>query len=261
MPKNLIPVQYKNERILTTEQLAQIYETDANNIKNNFNNHKNNFKEGKHYFYLEGEELKKFKNCVNNIDLVDKHTRNLYLWTEHGANRHCKMLDTDKAWEQFDNLEETYFRVKENFKALVSNTTIEEIKLDGEALKLAVDILKPSQASKVKMLTQFNQSKGLSTVYLPVYTDEQEGHSATELLKKYNVGFSALKFNKLMIENSFLEDCIRKSTNKDGIKHYKKLTEKGLKYGKNVVSARGTEKETQPLYYEDKFQELISLLN
>ncbi len=37
----------------------------------------------------------------------------LYLWTERGANRHCKILDTDKAWKQFDNLEETYFRVKE----------------------------------------------------------------------------------------------------------------------------------------------------
>ncbi len=37
----------------------------------------------------------------------------LYLWTERGANRHCKILDTDRAWEQFDNLEETYFRVKE----------------------------------------------------------------------------------------------------------------------------------------------------
>ncbi len=35
------------------------------------------------------------------------------LWTERGANRHCKILDTDKAWEQFDNLEETYFRAKE----------------------------------------------------------------------------------------------------------------------------------------------------
>ena len=39
--------------------------------------------------------------------------RTLYLWTERGASRHCKILDTEKAWEQFDHLEDTYFRVKE----------------------------------------------------------------------------------------------------------------------------------------------------
>lgn len=58
--------------------------------------------------------LIEFKNLVNDIDLVDKRAAQLYLWTERGANRHCKILDTDKAWEQFDNLEETYFNVKKN---------------------------------------------------------------------------------------------------------------------------------------------------
>ena len=57
--------------------------------------------------------MRGFKNLVNDIDLVAKGTSQLYLWTERGANRHCKILDTDKAWEQFDNLEETYFKVKQ----------------------------------------------------------------------------------------------------------------------------------------------------
>lgn len=116
----LIPLEFKNQRILTTDQLSEIYESPADNIKVNFNNHKSNFEEGKHYFYLEGEELKEFKRQVNNIypPIVNKFTSNMYLWTERGANRHCKILDTDKAWDQFDNLEETYFRVKENSQAL-----------------------------------------------------------------------------------------------------------------------------------------------
>lgn len=110
----LMPLEFKNQRILLTEQLADIYGSDANNIKNNFSNHKDNFEEGKHYYFLQGTELKEFKNQVNDIDLVNKHTSSLYLWTERGANRHCKILDTDKAWEQFDNLEETYFNIKDN---------------------------------------------------------------------------------------------------------------------------------------------------
>lgn len=67
---------------------------------------------------LKGNDLKKFKNFVNNSNyvtdsyLVDPRTSSLYLWTERGANRHSKILDTDQAWKQFDVLEETYFKVK-----------------------------------------------------------------------------------------------------------------------------------------------------
>ena len=111
--KTLTPVEFNDQRILTTEQLAEVYGTEANNIKNNFNNHQDQFIEGKHYYLLQGEDLRAFKNQVNDIDLVSKHTAALYLWTERGASRHCKILDTEKAWEQFDNLEDTYFRVKE----------------------------------------------------------------------------------------------------------------------------------------------------
>lgn len=40
----------------------------------------------------------------------------LYLWTEKGALLHAKSLNTDKAWEVYDHLVETYFNVK-NIKA------------------------------------------------------------------------------------------------------------------------------------------------
>lgn len=116
MGNKLIPVVHEEQRVLTTEQLAQVYETDTNNIKNNFNNHKDNFKEGIHYFLLKGDILRAFKHEVNDIDLVAPNVNQLYLWTERGANRHCKILDTPKAWEQFDNLEETYFMAKEQRK-------------------------------------------------------------------------------------------------------------------------------------------------
>lgn len=111
---NLAVIEHEGIRVITTEQLADVYETDINNIKNNFNRNKDKFSEGVHYYYLEGEDLRDFKNEVTDSDLVGKRASSLYLWTERGANRHCKILDTDKAWEQFDTLEETYFKVKES---------------------------------------------------------------------------------------------------------------------------------------------------
>lgn len=113
--QNLAPIEYQNERILTTEQLAQIYETDMTNITTNFNRNQDKFIEGKHYHLLKGEELKAFKSHLTNCNVpieIHKFASQLYLWTKRGASRHCKMLGTDRAWEQFDILEENYFEPK-----------------------------------------------------------------------------------------------------------------------------------------------------
>lgn len=105
---DLIPVEYRAKRVLTTEQLAQAYECGTDNIKRNFSNNKEHFEEGKHFFKLEGDELKDLRG--KNIHLqISPKTRCLYLWTRRGASRHSKMLGTDRAWEMFDALEENYF--------------------------------------------------------------------------------------------------------------------------------------------------------
>ena len=104
---------WSQEPVLTTEQLANFYKTTTDNIKVNFNRNQDRFVEGKHYFKLEGQNLVTFKNCVTNSYLVQNNTSTLYLWTKRGAARHAKMLHTDKAWEVFEQLEDTYFAVQE----------------------------------------------------------------------------------------------------------------------------------------------------
>lgn len=111
---NLQVVEYSNQRVLTTQQLAEIYETDVKNIQMNFKRNENRFIEKRDYYLLKGNDLQEFKNLPTVSGLVDKRTPSLILWTERGANRHSKILDTDKAWQQFDVLEETYFKVKNN---------------------------------------------------------------------------------------------------------------------------------------------------
>ncbi|WP_420371000.1 hypothetical protein [Intestinibacter bartlettii] len=59
--------------------------------------------EGKHYYKLQGEELKEFKRVLENSDnplyKEIKFASVLILWTKRGASRHCKMLGTDKKVE------------------------------------------------------------------------------------------------------------------------------------------------------------------
>ncbi|VIF90022.1 phage anti-repressor [Clostridioides difficile] len=123
---NLQIIERNNERVLTTQQLADVYETEIRNISNNFNNNKERFIEGKHYFCLQGDDLRAFKRDSYNIGIAP-NVNKLYLWTERGANRHCKILDTDKAWEQFDNLEESYFNKKKD--TLITNQLSPELQL------------------------------------------------------------------------------------------------------------------------------------
>lgn len=106
----LMILEHNNIRVMTTEQLAEAYGCEPHNIKKNFNVNKGRFVEGKHFYVLDGDDLQAFRLQVTDSDLqISPKTRHLYLWTKQGAARHSKMLGTDRAWDVFDELEESYF--------------------------------------------------------------------------------------------------------------------------------------------------------
>ncbi|WP_245677404.1 ORF6N domain-containing protein [Candidatus Arsenophonus triatominarum] len=113
-----IPTITHNEvPVVTTELLAWLYGTETNNIKVNHSRNSDRFVEGKHYFKLEGPELREFKHKVtqSNSVKIAPNVRSLMLWTERGAARHAKMLETDQAWEIFEQLEDYYFHAERTF--------------------------------------------------------------------------------------------------------------------------------------------------
>ena len=127
--------------VITTGIMAKLYGTDEANVKMNFSRNADRFIEGKHYFKLEGVELKGFKDRVTKSypvkfhdQIVGKRARSLTLWTERGAARHAKMLDTDKAWDVFEALEDFYFTKKQEPQ---HKSTVQE----RNPLKNAVNLL------------------------------------------------------------------------------------------------------------------------
>ncbi len=109
---NLQPIEYNSQRILTTAQIAAAYGTDARIISNNFTRNKDRYTPGKHYFCLEGADLKVFRTSHQFDDqFIDSRTPKLYLWTEKGALLHAKSLNTDKAWEAYELLVDEYYRM------------------------------------------------------------------------------------------------------------------------------------------------------
>ena len=106
-------IQYKSVPVMTTEQMAGFYGTDPVNIRKNHMRNAERFIDGKHFFKVEGDELRTLKNSLSDFEVLSPNTRSLTLWTEKGAARHAKILDTDQAWDIFEQLEEVYFAVKE----------------------------------------------------------------------------------------------------------------------------------------------------
>lgn len=110
--RDLQRIEYRGQRVVTTEQLAAGYGSDVENIRRNFNRNKSRFIDGKHYFQISGNELDNLRASFSPAQISSK-TRSLTLWTERGAANHAKMLETDQSWDYYNDLTELYFTYRE----------------------------------------------------------------------------------------------------------------------------------------------------
>lgn len=218
---NLVPIEFKNQRIMTTSVIAESYGTTEKVISNNFNNNKDKYKEGKHYFLLQGEELKEFLQSSNLGIQNPSKVRSLYLWTEKGALLHAKSLNTDKAWEVYDILVETYFRIRENKPQCIEDVLISSLQ-EMKALRLEINNTKEEvnelkeENQNIRDLVAFNpdQWRKDTTNLINKIANKLGGYSHIEEVRKesykilnstYGVDVNRRLLNKK--KNMALEGC------------------------------------------------------
>ncbi|EFA4195571.1 phage antirepressor Ant [Escherichia coli O96] len=150
-PDEIPVLEWQGVRVVTTEILAKGYGTETIRIRQNHHENKVRFVEGKHFFKVEGESLRELKHRValNYSVKIARNVRSLILWTERGAARHAKMLETDQAWAFFEKLEDSYFRQKEQQPVAIPQTL-------PEALRLAAELAEQKQLLEQKA-HQLNQ--------------------------------------------------------------------------------------------------------
>lgn len=157
----LTPINYENQRIITTKVLAEQFGTEETNIQKNFNNNEKRFIEGKHYYKLEGQILRDFKNSLpNEIQEPLKFAPKLILWTDRGAARHAKILDTDEAWEVYEDLEENYFNPK-NVQPLNTSELSPELQMFGNLYKAIANQELEQKKIKAEIEDTKNQLQGI----------------------------------------------------------------------------------------------------
>lgn len=207
-------IEYQSKRVITTDMLAQGYGTDTKSISKNFNRNKNRFIEGKHYFKIEGDELRSLINHSSLRGVVNKHTNHIYLWTERGASRHAKMLETDQAWDWFEALEDSYFiECEKKLPTIANNDKLADYRsakareLNAKALEiqmrntLQIFELLPnlSDSSRQQIMAQLiNPIAGTEVFTMPVI--EEKHYSATEIGEMF--GVSAQKIGRISTELS-----------------------------------------------------------
>ena len=136
---------------------------------------------------------------------------------------------------------------------------IETVKSEIGLIDMVSNSLKLNDNSKLQLITKSFENHNINTNLLPAYTPSKGVlKSATELLKEHKSELSVIKFNKKLVELGILKECTRQSTkDKNKVKKFKNLVD--TTWGENETSPRNP-KETQPLYYEDKFKELLEIV-
>lgn len=185
-----------------------------------------------------------------------------YLCTKKGCDMIANKLQGKEGVVFTARYIEAFDKMKEFIEKGAQYSKQVSFKEQVECIGIVADILHVNDASKIMMIGKLYNSYDLPTEFLPnyEYNGSRELKSATDLLKRYDIGMSAKNFNILLIEHGYLEEKSRKSTATPGKeKKYKALTEKGLKYGENAVSPQN-QREVQPMYYADSFKELFNMV-
>ena len=141
---------------------------------------------------------------------------------------------------------------------------------DVKALLYAAKALNLAPSAQLGIITRYFDRFPLTENLLPAYAvdaplqlggpaeSSEATASATQLLKERNSSFQAKTLYRLMEKEGLLDRLTRPSTTQ-GTKEFWNVTQKGLKFGKNLSCPKNP-RETQPHWYRSTFDILLKRL-
>lgn len=194
--KDLQIIEYRSQRVVTTEQMAAAYGTDTNNINVNYHRNQERFIEERHYFDIQGDELREIKNRLSLSNAVGKRARSLRLWTERGAATHAKMLETDQAWSCYEEMSEFYFSHRETIAE-----PVDAMQLLNDPITLRNLLLNYSgDNERLK-----DENKQLANTVESLENLFSEGLTPVQFAKRLN-GVNTSRLNAFLCESNWLYD-------------------------------------------------------
>lgn len=170
------------------------------------------------------------------------------------AKEICMLQRSDKGRQfrkYFIKIEKEYKNISTKDKYI---SEIDIAKAELSLVEVTAKLLNLNDSSKLALATNIYENHNIPTNLLPQYTKSKDRIlPVSDLLKKNYINMSAIAFNKLLVEKGILKECTRKTSN-GGNKKFKMLVD--TEWGENLVNPK-CPKETQPMYYQDKFCKLL----
>lgn len=252
-------VEYKGKRAITLTMMDKAHKRPDKTAARNFRQHRDKLIKGEDYDVLDFAQNSEIRG-------IDIPPRGLTILYEFGYLMLVKSFTDDLAWQVQRELVNKYFVLSSHPTQPLqqsSDRSAPNQKLVDEVFlaNAAANMLRMSDDSRLKMLYKIGVGYQLSQDLLPDYTEDRPTKALSTLLKEHGASFSPQCANRILVELGILEIQSRPSTKyPDKIKKFKSLTERGLEYGKNLISPHN-QRETQPHYYCDTFPKLLDLIH
>lgn len=260
-------IEYQGQRVATLAQIDDVHERADGTARKRFNDNRERFLEGEDFIKVSASEFRtRFPGMLS-----ERATEDVTLMFETGYLMLVKSFTDDLAWQVQRQLVNGYFRVREVVarpakKPAAKSLTRTQASIAEMLIKSAAEHLKLAPSAVLGCYQRLESMAGVPGL-LPAYSvdapstaptgSSEETKSAAELLEIHGVGMSAIAFNRLLVQNGFLEERERASTKGNKVKKFKVCT--NLEFGKNLTNASNP-RETQPHWYVSKFAELLGLV-
>ena len=206
--------------------------------------------------------LRDIREQFEKLQINQSNFGSVYL-DQKGESRSCFILDQEQLLILASGYDVTLrSKIINRWLALeIKERKQEELSTEEKTLRLsqiAWSGLSMNDNSKLLLTHKLFNHYEIPTVALPDYTESVSIlRPVSALLKQHNMEISATRFNKQLCEAGILERKTRRS--KTGEKEFWSISDEYKQFGENQVSPANP-RETQPLFYESKFKEVIKMV-
>ena len=191
--KEIKTKEYKNQRVVTSYDIANLHERDIKRVNEQFKNNRDKLIENEDYFIVKRDKIS--KSIISTLEKLPPNMKELVLFTESGYLMLVKTFNDDLSWKIQRMLIKSYFRIKE-----LQQNEFKVPKTFKEALLLAVE-----QQEEIERLELENKEKqeqlkiqAPKVSYYDIVLNSPNLVTVTQIAKDY--GKSGKWLNKLLSE-------------------------------------------------------------
>jgi hypothetical protein len=214
-------VSEKEIPVMTTKQLAESYGVVDEVIRKNFSRNAKRFIEGKHYYKIPCNYDEYLNVSISHSKDLPKSSAGFVVWSEKGAARHAKIINNDIAWDIFEELEDTYFNLKEKplcmeDMIIESAKNLKAIRLEQEkqnakikAQENRIDVLEAKSINSPYEFYSVVAYCNLNDIKCELKAAAAWGRAATKLSKELGVRMGNTPDPRFGQVNTYHEDILR----------------------------------------------------